>query len=173
MTTATYDQTAIADYFFDLAGLLAAGTAARRRQRRRRTTRTAECSRARTYYHNIIPSSRDHSGGRAVSSTDVIAFQLPSPSLRVVITTAPVQVRGCARRVFACLRALMSHVPRLVSSGDVRSRGVAEVHFSFSYFVVWRGRFIACRENRIGRTEVTENTNRLEIQEYTKRPLGK
>ena len=65
-------------------------------------------SRARTY-HNIISSSRDHSGGRAVS-TDVIAFQLPSPSLRVVITTAPVQVRGCARRVFACPRALMSLV---------------------------------------------------------------
>ena len=38
-------------------------------------------------------------------------------------------------------------------------------------FTVLKGRFIACRENRKGRTEVTENTNRLEIQEHTKSPL--
>ena len=33
--------------------------------------------------------------------------------------------------------------------------------------------FITCRENRKGRTEVTENTNCLEIKENTKRPKRK
>ena len=50
---------------------------------------------------------------------------------------------------------------------------VVEVHFFFSYCTVGKGRFYTFRENRKGHTEGTENTNRLESQENTKRPLGK
>ena len=50
---------------------------------------------------------------------------------------------------------------------------VVEVNFSFSCFTVLKGRFYYVPESRKGRTEVTENTNRFEIQENTERPLGK
>ena len=53
---------------------------------------------------------------------------------------------------------------------------VVEVHFfllAFHCLLFGKADFNTFRENRKGCTKVTENTNCHEIQENTKRPLGK
>ena len=107
-TTATYHQTVIADYFFDIAGLLAAGTAARRQQRGEGGRRgRGDLKRP----SPIVTVAWSPARG-AESATDE-SQRTPARLSAWLLTTAPFQGRGCCE-CHDCACSACAHVARVI-----------------------------------------------------------
>ena len=89
-TTAAYHQTAIADDFFDVAGLLAAGTAARRRQRGEGGRRGRSDLKRPSSVITVAWSP-----ARGVKYATDNSQRTPAALSAWLLTTAPFQGRGC------------------------------------------------------------------------------